>query len=131
MPVYELTEAADADVQAIARYTVKTWGIEQARRYEAILESHFQAIGREKARSRGFLKHRPDLRVSRIEHHYVFHLVRVKQSPADPCGAARKHGFDEPSSRPIGFLTSHRVVVPLVTPFMYDHRFGSAQAVPG
>jgi toxin ParE1/3/4 len=28
-----------------------------------------------------FLKHRPDLRVSRIEHHYVFHFVREKQCP--------------------------------------------------
>lgn len=81
MPVYELTEAADADIQAIARYTVTTWGIAQARRYEAILERHFQAIGREKARTRGFLKHRPELRVSRIEHHFVFHLVREKKCP--------------------------------------------------
>ncbi len=81
MPVYELTEAADADVQAIAQYTVTTWGIEQARRYEAILERHFQAIGREKARTRGFLKNRPELRVSRIERHYVFHLVRKKECP--------------------------------------------------
>ena len=81
MPVYELTEAADADIQAIARYTITTWGIEQARRYEAILESHFQAIGCNKARAREFLKNRPELRVSRIEHHYVFHLVREKQWP--------------------------------------------------
>ena len=81
MPLYELTEAADADIQAIARYTVSTWGSEQARRYEAILDSHFQAIGRGNARTRGFLKHRPELRVSRIAHHYVFHLVREKQCP--------------------------------------------------
>jgi len=79
MAVYELTEAADADLQAIARYTVATWGVEQARRYEALLESHFQAIGRRSARTRVFLKHRPELQVSRIEHHYVFHLVREKQ----------------------------------------------------
>ena len=26
MPVYELTEAADADLQAIAQYTISTWG---------------------------------------------------------------------------------------------------------
>jgi plasmid stabilization system protein ParE len=61
MADYELTEAADADLQAIARYTVATWGIEQARRYEALLESHFQSIGRRKARARVFLKHRPEL----------------------------------------------------------------------
>jgi toxin ParE1/3/4 len=27
------------------------------------------------------LKHRPELLVSRCEHHYVFHLVRKKQCP--------------------------------------------------
>ncbi len=81
MPVYELTTAADADLQAIARYTISTWGIEKARRYEALLESHFRAIARQKARTRVFLKHRPELLVSRIEHHYVFHLVRENQCP--------------------------------------------------
>ena len=81
MPVYELAETADADIQAIARYTISTWGVDQARRYEALLESHFRAIGSEKARTRVFLKRRPELLVSRIEHHYVFHLVRENQCP--------------------------------------------------
>lgn len=81
MAVYELTEAADADIQSIARYTVETWGAEQARRYEALLENHFKAIGRQKAQTRMILKHRPELLVSRCEHHYVFHLVRERQCP--------------------------------------------------
>lgn len=81
MPLYELTEEADADIQAIARYTVSMWGIEQARRYEALLERHLRAIGRQKARTRVFLNHRPELLVSRIEHHYVFHEVRKNQCP--------------------------------------------------
>jgi plasmid stabilization system protein ParE len=75
-PLYELTEGAAPDIHAIARYTVTTWGIEQAHSYEVMLESHFQAMGREKDRTRIFLKDRPMLRVSRIKHHYVFHLVR-------------------------------------------------------
>ena len=79
LPVYELTEAADADLQAIARYTIETWGIEQARRYEDLLENHFEAIAQQTARTRAFLKSRPELMVSRCEHHYVFHLVREKQ----------------------------------------------------
>jgi len=79
--LYELTEEADADIQAIARYTVSTWGIEQARRYEALLEKHLRAIGRQKAQTRVFLNHRPELLVSRIEHHYVFHQVRKNQCP--------------------------------------------------
>ncbi len=81
MAPYELTEAADADLQAIASYTVSTWGVEQARRYESILENHFSTIVRQTALSRVFLKHRPELLVSRCEHHYVFHLVREKQGP--------------------------------------------------
>jgi plasmid stabilization system protein ParE len=81
MSVYELSGSADEDVHAIARYTISTWGIEQARRYEALLECHFRAIGRQKAKTRVFLKHRPELLVSRIEHHYVFHLVRENQCP--------------------------------------------------
>lgn len=81
MALYALTKAAEADIHAIACYTITTWGIEQARRYEVILESHLRAIGRRKARTRVFLKHRPELLVSRIQHHYVFHLVRDKQCP--------------------------------------------------
>ena len=81
MPIYELTEAADADLQAIARYTISEWGIEQAGRYEALLEKHFRAIARQKARTRMFLKRRPELLVSRVERHYVFHLVREDQCP--------------------------------------------------
>jgi toxin ParE1/3/4 len=81
VPLYELTEGADADIQAIARYTVSMWGVEQARRYQALLDRHLQAIGRKKARTRVFLNHRPELLVSRIEHHYVFHQARKNQCP--------------------------------------------------
>ena len=81
VPHYELTEEADADIHAIAHYTISTWGSEQARRYEALLENHLRAIGQQKARARIFLEHRPELLVSRVEHHYVFHQVRKNQCP--------------------------------------------------
>jgi toxin ParE1/3/4 len=81
MGAYELTAAADADLEAIAEYTIHAWGIEQARRYEALLEQHFQEIGSRKIRARVFLKHRPELLVSRCQHHYVFQLVRKKECP--------------------------------------------------
>jgi len=72
MPEYELAPAAERDLLEIARYTIKTWGLEQADRYEAALEDHFKAIGKGKAHARRFLDHRPDLLYSRCEHHYVF-----------------------------------------------------------
>jgi plasmid stabilization system protein ParE len=81
VPLYELTEEADADIQAIARYTISTWGIEQTQRYEALLEKHLRAIGQQKARTRVFLIHRPELLVSRVGHHYVFHQARKNQCP--------------------------------------------------
>jgi len=80
-PEYELTEAADEDLLAIARYTIKTWSIEQARRYEAALERYFRAIGHGKVRRRVFSAKRPDLFFTHCEHHYVFYLVREDDCP--------------------------------------------------
>jgi plasmid stabilization system protein ParE len=81
MPNYELAESAEADLKGIALYTISKWGPSQAVRYGAIFDSHFEAIGNGKARTRIFLQHRPELRVSRVQHHYVFHLEREKQPP--------------------------------------------------
>jgi toxin ParE1/3/4 len=71
---YELTEAVDGDLLAIARYTIKKWGIEQARRYETALERCFVAIGKGRIRPRLFLKKRPELLFTHCEHHYIFYV---------------------------------------------------------
>lgn len=81
MPHYELAAAAEADLEKIAQYTVSKWGTRQAVHYGALLDAHFEALGNGKARTRIFLSHRPELRVSRVEHHYVFHLERPQQCP--------------------------------------------------
>lgn len=81
MPEYELTTSAANDLEAIADYTVVTWGVDQAERYEALLVNHFKAIGQSTAHSRVFLRHRPNLRFSRCEHHYVFYLMRENTCP--------------------------------------------------
>ncbi|HYG36837.1 MAG TPA: type II toxin-antitoxin system RelE/ParE family toxin [Clostridia bacterium] len=81
MPNYELTESAEEDLKNIAVYTISKWGPKQAVRYGALFDAHFESIGSGKARTRIFLQHRPELRVSRVEHHYVFHLEREKQCP--------------------------------------------------
>lgn len=73
MPEYEISPAADRDLLEIARYTIKTWGLEQADRYEA--------IGKGAARLRPFLEHRPELLFCRCEHHYVFLLQRANACP--------------------------------------------------
>ena len=78
---YELTEAADDDLLAIARYTIKEWGIEQARRYETALERCFVAIGKGKIRPRLFLEKSPELLFPHCEHHYIFYVTRNKDCP--------------------------------------------------
>jgi toxin ParE1/3/4 len=81
MPNYELVEAAESDLRDIAIYTASKWGAKQASRYGALLEMRFQAIGNGKARNRIFLQSRPELRVSRVEHHYVLYFNRENERP--------------------------------------------------
>ncbi|SDW01060.1 type II toxin-antitoxin system RelE/ParE family toxin [Nitrosomonas oligotropha] len=58
MPGYELTALAEEDLKAIALYTVNTWGIEQAKHYEALLLRRFQEIAQGSITPRVFLKNR-------------------------------------------------------------------------
>lgn len=81
LPDYDLAEAAEEDLRNISLYTISKWGMKQAARYAAKLDTHFEAIGHGKAKSRSFLRHRPELRVSRVEHHFIFHLERKSRRP--------------------------------------------------
>ena len=79
MASYDLSKAAEDDLKQIAIYTGSKWGVQQALRYGAILDDHLESVGNGNARTRLFLQHRPELRISRIEHHYVFHLEQESQ----------------------------------------------------
>jgi plasmid stabilization system protein ParE len=52
MADYQLAPEADDDLLGVARYTIKTWGEEQAEHCAGNLKSCFEAIGRGKACSR-------------------------------------------------------------------------------
>lgn len=69
----ELTALAEEDLRAIARYTVNTWGIEQAKHYEALLLKRFQEIAQGNITPSAFLKSRSDLLFTHCEHHYIFY----------------------------------------------------------
>lgn len=73
MPGYELTVLAEEDLRAIARYTVDTWGVEQAKRYETLLLKRFEEIAQGNITPSVFLKNRPDLLFTHCEHHYIFY----------------------------------------------------------
>ncbi len=81
MTEYELSPGAENDLYEIALYTIQTWGVEQADRYQAALKSHFRALGCNGVPVRVFLRRRPELRVSHCEHHYVFFLLREGDCP--------------------------------------------------
>lgn len=78
---YVLTDAAEADLREIIRYTRQQWGDAQMRRYIAKLE---QGIARLAARQGVFKEMSvlyPALRVAHCEHHYAFCLPR-EHAPA-------------------------------------------------
>jgi plasmid stabilization system protein ParE len=78
---YVLTEAAEADLRGIIRYTRKRWGDAQVRRYIVKLK---QGIARLAARQGAFKDMSalyPALLMAHCEHHYVFCLPR-ENAPA-------------------------------------------------
>lgn len=78
---YELTTFAEDDLKSIARYTLDTWGIEQAKRYERLLVTRFRQIAQGRIRPRAFLSHRQDLLFTHCEHHCIFYSIREAQCP--------------------------------------------------
>ena len=74
MPAYELTPDAEADLEAIAAYTLRQWGSEQQARYGEFLEAGFARIADGTAISRRFSEQYPHVQVTRCEHHYIFYL---------------------------------------------------------
>ena len=76
MPDYDLAPAAEGGLIDVARYTLRTWGIHQARRYEALLIACFEEIARGRVPSRELLISRPEIRFVRCEQQYVFFTMQ-------------------------------------------------------
>ncbi|MDK4808063.1 MAG: type II toxin-antitoxin system RelE/ParE family toxin [Novosphingobium aromaticivorans] len=75
---YVLTAAAEADVRSIIRYTRQQWGEVQVRAYMAKLEQGIARLAHGSGSHRDMSDMHPGLRMARIEHHYVFCLLRDK-----------------------------------------------------
>ncbi len=80
MKGYRLAPAAAQDLLEIAAYTIRTWGNEQAERYERALVDHFMALARGDVPTKAPIRGRPELIVSRCEHHYVFAVLQEGDS---------------------------------------------------
>ena len=71
---YILTDDAANDMRGLIRYTRKTWGAAQARRYADDLEKGIIRLAGDPARFRDMSELYPTLRMVRCEHHFVFCL---------------------------------------------------------
>lgn len=74
--LYELSPGADEDLENIARYTFKTWGTAQTRKYMDALEQCIENLARGEERFKDMKDLRPGMRMVRCKHHYIFGLMR-------------------------------------------------------
>ncbi len=74
--LYELSPGADEDLENIARYTLKTWGVEQTRKYMSALEKCIENLAQGVGRFKELEGLQPGMRMVRCEHHYIFGLMR-------------------------------------------------------
>lgn len=75
-PGYILTEAAEADLRGIIRYTRKQWGAAQVRRFIDDLQSDISRLVACEGTIKDMSALYPRLRMARCSHHYVFCLPR-------------------------------------------------------
>lgn len=71
---YILTDDAADDLRVLTRYTVKTWGAAQARRYVTVLEKGIIRLADNPEQFKDMSAAYPALRMAHCEHHYVFCL---------------------------------------------------------
>jgi toxin ParE1/3/4 len=74
MPAYDLTLAAQADIEEIARYSLDQWGESKARDYAARLDACFDRIAAGHAVCRTVSRTFPQVQATRCERHIVFFL---------------------------------------------------------
>ena len=81
MANFNLTPEAVRDLEGIFDYTIDHWGVEQAHRYKGKLTKHVHNISNNQIKTRSFLKNTPEIKVSKCEYHYIFHLNRKNNKP--------------------------------------------------
>ena len=74
MADFRLSTRAAADLEGIARYTIETFGVEQARRYRDDLEACFRTLAENPRLGRSAERLRPGLRRFERRSHAVFYM---------------------------------------------------------
>jgi plasmid stabilization system protein ParE len=81
LTAYLLTDAAEADLRGIIRYTGTQWGDAQVRSYITQLERGIGRLAAGEGAFKPLSEIHPALRMAHCEHHYVFCLSR-EDAPA-------------------------------------------------
>jgi toxin ParE1/3/4 len=81
MARYRLSRRAAADVDEIAEYSIKRFGIRQARRYRDRLEKCFQTLAENPRLGRSAEQLAPDLRRFENESQIVFYIIQAEPRP--------------------------------------------------
>ena len=65
MPLYDITDDAEADIREIVSYTLENWGVAQTNIYRKAIKDTFELIGRKTVVIRKFSDTFPDLLVTK------------------------------------------------------------------
>ncbi len=76
MRSYDLTLAAEEDLQGIWLYTYETWGFDQAETYFNQIEACCEAVGSGQVRSKRLDGLPEGVHIHRCEHHYIACVFR-------------------------------------------------------
>ena len=81
MPLYDITDDAEADIREIVSYTLENWGVAQTNIYRKAIKDTFELIGHKTVVIRKFSDTFPDLLVTKCLHHYIFYLNEGVKKP--------------------------------------------------
>ena len=81
MRTYRLSDDADNDLKAIARYTLQQWGEDQTIRYMHSLDQIFSTLTDRPPTARQFSLRFPQVLVIRCNRHYAFYVPPENEIP--------------------------------------------------
>ena len=79
MSAYSVARLAEADLKSIVRYTMKTWGRAQAKRYRQELQDCFQLLADNPFIGRSCDSIHPGLRCFEHGKHVVFYISQAQE----------------------------------------------------
>jgi hypothetical protein len=113
---YELTASAQEDLKAIARYTITTWGNQQALKYAALLETHFGEIANGSAFWAVFFEAISANLGEPLRASLCFLCSSQSQACSDHRSVTREYGSGEPAKGPTWLAQAQSIICKWLPP---------------